>query len=50
MKYGPQMKALAAGVDVLVATPGRLIDHLGEKFGFTPDAVAEAARKQAGHG
>ncbi len=31
VKYGPQMKALAAGVDVLVATPGRLIDHLGEK-------------------
>jgi ATP-dependent RNA helicase RhlE len=30
-KYGPQIKALAAGVDVLVATPGRLIDHLGEK-------------------
>ncbi len=31
VKYGPQMKALAAGVDILVATPGRLIDHLGEK-------------------
>ena len=31
VKYGPQMKALAIGVDVLVATPGRLIDHLGEK-------------------
>ena len=31
-KYGPQIKALAAGVDVLVATPGRLIDHLGEKY------------------
>jgi ATP-dependent RNA helicase RhlE len=30
-KYGPQIKALATGVDVLVATPGRLIDHLGEK-------------------
>ena len=30
-KYGPQLRALAAGVDVLVATPGRLIDHLGEK-------------------
>ncbi len=28
VKYGPQMKALAAGVDVLVATPGRLIDHM----------------------
>ncbi len=30
-KYGPQVRALAAGVDVLVATPGRLIDHLGER-------------------
>ena len=25
---GPQVKALARGVDVLVATPGRLLDHL----------------------
>jgi ATP-dependent RNA helicase RhlE len=31
-KYGPQIKALAPGVDILVATPGRLIDHLGEKM------------------
>ena len=31
-KYGAQIKALATGVDVLVATPGRLIDHLGEKY------------------
>ena len=30
-KYGPQIKALANGVDILVATPGRLIDHLGER-------------------
>jgi ATP-dependent RNA helicase RhlE len=30
VKYGPQTRALAAGVDVLVATPGRLIDHLGQ--------------------
>ncbi len=30
-KYGPQIKALTGGVDILVATPGRLIDHLGEK-------------------
>ena len=26
--YTPQTKALRAGVDILVATPGRLIDHL----------------------
>jgi ATP-dependent RNA helicase RhlE len=31
VKYGGQMRAMAGGVDVLVATPGRLIDHLGEK-------------------
>ena len=27
-KINPQIKALANGVDILVATPGRLIDHL----------------------
>ncbi len=31
LKIGPQMRALAPGVDVLVATPGRLIDHLQQK-------------------
>ncbi|HEY8572123.1 DEAD/DEAH box helicase [Phenylobacterium sp.] len=31
VKYGAQMKALAPGIDVLVATPGRLLDHLQEK-------------------
>lgn len=29
--YGRQMDALRTGVDVLVATPGRLLDHLGQK-------------------
>ncbi len=28
---GPQVKALKAGVDLLVATPGRLLDHVGQK-------------------
>ncbi len=28
VKYGAQIKALEAGIDVLVATPGRLIDHI----------------------
>ncbi|MCW5730978.1 MAG: DEAD/DEAH box helicase, partial [Alphaproteobacteria bacterium] len=26
--YGPQVQALARGLDVLVATPGRLLDHM----------------------
>ncbi len=30
VKYGAQIRALATGVEVLVATPGRLIDHLGQ--------------------
>ena len=28
---GPQLKALHAGVEILVATPGRLLDHLHQK-------------------
>ena len=31
VKYGAQVRALAAGVDVLVATPGRLIDHMQDR-------------------
>jgi len=27
----PQVDALAQGVDILVATPGRLLDHVGQK-------------------
>jgi ATP-dependent RNA helicase RhlE len=27
-KYKPQIRALEAGVDIIVATPGRLIDHM----------------------
>lgn len=26
--YGPQMKSLNEGLDILVATPGRIMDHL----------------------
>jgi ATP-dependent RNA helicase RhlE len=33
-KYNPQIKALANGLDVLVATPGRLIDHLQQKTAY----------------
>ena len=28
----PQVKALARGVDVLVATPGRLLDLMGQRL------------------
>ena len=30
VKPGPQIRALAKGLDILVATPGRLLDHMGE--------------------
>jgi ATP-dependent RNA helicase RhlE len=30
--YGPQIKAMARGVDILIATPGRLMDHVGEGY------------------
>ncbi|MEM8916953.1 MAG: DEAD/DEAH box helicase, partial [Pseudomonadota bacterium] len=29
VKYGGQIKALARGVDIVIATPGRLEDHMG---------------------
>ncbi len=29
--FGPQIKALEQGLDVLVATPGRLLDHMNER-------------------
>lgn len=31
VSHRPQVKSLAAGVDVLVATPGRLLDHINER-------------------
>ncbi|MDD5177544.1 MAG: DEAD/DEAH box helicase [Sterolibacterium sp.] len=31
VSIGPQQKALKSGVDILVATPGRLLDHLGQR-------------------
>ena len=30
VKYGPQRKMLEEGIDILVATPGRLLDHIGQ--------------------
>ena len=32
VRQGPQVKALQAGVDVLVATPGRLLDLIGQGY------------------
>ena len=29
--YGPQEKALSSGVEIIVATPGRFIDHMGKR-------------------
>ena len=31
VNINPQMEALRQGVDILVATPGRLLDHIGQK-------------------
>ncbi|GAB4377609.1 MAG: ATP-dependent RNA helicase RhlE [Elainellaceae cyanobacterium] len=31
VKIGPQIQTLRRGVDILVATPGRLLDHLGQQ-------------------
>ncbi|HEY0051817.1 MAG TPA: DEAD/DEAH box helicase, partial [Caulobacteraceae bacterium] len=31
VKYGPQERALGHGLDVLVATPGRLLDHVQQR-------------------
>jgi ATP-dependent RNA helicase RhlE len=31
VKYGAQIKALAGGLDVLVAAPGRLLDHIAQR-------------------
>ncbi len=32
VRQGPQVRALQSGVDVLVATPGRLLDLIGQGF------------------
>ena len=40
--YGPQEGALRNGIDILVATPGRIMDHLQ----VCPAAAAVAAGRQ----
>ncbi len=37
---GPQIGALSRGVDIVVATPGRLLDHLGSGAVFLEDTTA----------
>ena len=35
---GPQERALKAGVDIIVATPGRLMDHMRQQNAGTSTA------------
>jgi len=46
VSQGPQVKALAAGVDILVATPGRLLDHM-EQGNVRLDAVTTLVLDEA---
>jgi superfamily II DNA/RNA helicase len=53
MPYPKQMELLARNPEILVATPGRLIDHMNSgKIDFlaTADAGAGRSRPHAGHG
>nr|WP_041795309.1 DEAD/DEAH box helicase [Pararhodospirillum photometricum] len=46
VRPGPQVKALSTGVDILVATPGRLLDHVGTgilRLDFTEVVVLDEA-------
>lgn len=46
VKPGPQVRALARGVDIMVATPGRLLDHLSTGA-VTLDAVTTVVLDEA---
>lgn len=46
--YAPQFKKLADGLDILVATPGRLIDHL-ERRTVSLDSVETLILDEADH-
>jgi ATP-dependent RNA helicase RhlE len=47
-KHGPQIAALKRGLDVLVATPGRLIEHLDNRL-IRFDATEVAVLDEADH-
>ncbi len=46
--FGPQLKALQGGLDVLVATPGRLLDHLSQGT-LRLDATTAVVLDEADH-
>lgn len=45
---GPQVRALARGVDIIVATPGRLLDHMGSGA-VSLDGAATVVLDEADH-
>ncbi len=48
VKMGPQIRDLKKGPDIVVATPGRLVDHLGRK-NVRLDAIEELVLDEADH-
>lgn len=48
VKMGPQIQALKHGADIIVATPGRLLDHL-ERKNVRLDSVEELILDEADH-
>jgi ATP-dependent RNA helicase RhlE len=46
--FGPQVKALQGGLDVLVATPGRLLDHISQG-NLRLDGVSAVVLDEADH-
>ncbi len=48
VSFGPQLKALQGGLDVLVATPGRLLDHISQGS-LRLDGVSAVVLDEADH-
>lgn len=48
VSYGPQLKELRAGPDIVVATPGRLLDH-AERRTVRLDAISELVIDEGDH-